>query len=109
MKSSLKNREWVVIASLLSLIATLSVISLSSIRAKETVLTAAIEEKRAQPFIEIEVVGAVKNPGVYRCVPGSTIEEILKLAGLEKTADRKSIDKKRVMYSSQKVVIADRK
>lgn len=109
MKTSLCLREWITIASLFGLIATLSAISLSHSGEVKKVLKVAVLEKRAQVDIEIEIEGAVKKPGVYKCTPGSTIAQILKEAGLDKTADRSAIDKKRILYSSQKVVIPKRK
>jgi hypothetical protein len=104
MENRLLLREWVSISVLLGLIICLTAIAASSRESKGKIHRTEIEAKKALK-IAIEIKGAVKNPGIYYFSPGITLKEVFKEVQLDKTADRKQIDVKKVLYSSQVVEV----
>ena len=54
---------------------------------------------------EIEVKGAVKNPGVYEVKKGETIEDVLMEAILLDDADTSSLNLTRSLYPYQVIVV----
>ena len=104
MEKGLFIREWVTISLVLGLVAVLLAISWSASENKEKNLIADKEKKQTSQ-IEIEIFGAVKKPGVYYFAPGITTKEVLKHVPLDRKADRKQIDVKKVLYSSQRLLV----
>ncbi len=58
-------------------------------------------QKTAESHLAIELTGAVKKPGIYYVVPGTSLKQLLKQAGLRKEADRKKIHYKKILYSEE--------
>ena len=106
-KNQLLYREWLALSLILGLIgslitiSTFSKISISKRMGSEFYL---IKEQK----IEILFTGAVKKPGVYYFPPGYPLKVALKEVGLLKEADRKLIDFKKVLYSSEAIEIPRR-
>lgn len=62
-------------------------------------------QKTAESNLAIELMGAVKKPGIYYVLPGTSLKQLLKQAGLRKEADRKKIHYKKIFYSEEAVRI----
>lgn len=84
MEKRLYYREWVIISLILGLILFLSAISWVSRIRNESALLEQEQEIDSRPTIAIEVDGAVKNPGIYYFLPGTSLKEICREAGLKK-------------------------
>ena len=88
MKKSLQSSEWFLVSSLLLIMASLILISkMSASRAASHI---SLNEPR-QKEILVTIEGAVKKPGTYSFAVGSSIEEILKKAKPQPSADLKDL------------------
>jgi hypothetical protein len=103
LENSLYVREWAAIFLVLSLFLILGISSWRpSIRISGSRPCEATQ-------IEITLMGEVAQPGVYLVSPGTTVKEVLKSISLLKSADRRQIPFKKVLFSSQTLIIPARK
>lgn len=56
-------------------------------------------------YISIEVKGEVNNPGIYEVKYGSKVDDILKMAGVNKDSDLSSISNLNTLYNNEVIVI----
>ena len=61
------------------------------------------------PKIEVQVSGAVQRPGVYEVELGSTLQSILGLARLKKSADRSALYLKKKVLGSCSIIVPEKK
>ena len=101
-------REWGAVLGIFAFIAAVATVS----ECKRISNAEQINLKKAsqeQLQIEICLKGAVQNPGVYRCDPGTALKELLKEAKFSKNADRKRVEFKKILYASQVIEIPEKK
>lgn len=105
MKNQLHIREWAVIGVVGGLIAAFSCVSWFTRLHAKADLERWAHATQNKKEIEITLIGAVKDPGKYLFSPGVTLKEVLQKVGLSKQADRKKINFKKVIYTSEKIEI----
>lgn len=108
MTNQLHLREWAIIGLVCGLIVACSSVSWFTRLHAKAHLEKWAEVKQNQTEIEVTIVGAVKTPGKHLFLPGTTLKEVLQKAGLEKRADRKKINFKKVIYTSEKIEIPEK-
>ena len=59
--------------------------------------------------IQVEILGAVERPGVYEVEVGASLLEIVKRAGLKKTADKGTLYLKKRVLNSCSVTVPEKK
>jgi protein involved in polysaccharide export with SLBB domain len=95
MKESLRVSEWVILSTLLFFM--LSLVAIAKYNAARS-RALVVELSSIQEEFLVTIRGAVKKPGIYRVVEGSTLEEVVRRAkpspdaNLEKVALNKIID-----------------
>lgn len=65
-------------------------------------------QKTAETYLAIELTGAVKKPGIYYILPGTSLKQLLKQAGVRKDADRPKIPYKKILYSQESITVPAR-
>lgn len=100
----MKIREWVSLFFILGFLGfSVIVAKASESRAKTTLL------RNSNPKqLEIRVIGAVKNPGIYTCAPGASLKELLLKAKVKPGANRGKIAYKKILLSSQTIEIPEK-
>jgi DNA uptake protein ComE-like DNA-binding protein len=100
-------REWAVIALVLGFLVSIVVIAkFSEVKDRDLIIAEnGSKSPMHQMTLQVTLSGAVRKPGVYFCKPGSPLKELLKQAGLTPQAQKKKIDFKRIIYSSQSIEI----
>lgn len=100
-------REWVAIASVLGFFGVIILVGKAGeIRSKRIVRN---QTSPLEMMIEVELLGAVKNPGTYTCKAGILLGELLKEVGIQEDANKKKIAFKKVLFSSQTIEISSKK
>lgn len=108
MKKQIFVREWTAVFLVFILFSSLIIISKTTrIRAKTHLVK--YQKNTEEEKIVIELTGAVITPGPYQVRPGTALKMLLKEAGLAKTANRKKINAKKILFSSQKIEIPSKK
>lgn len=83
-----------------------TLIALSELtRVHRSTLLQSASAVREREKIEVRLTGAVISPGLYRCDPGISLGQLLKEAKLSTEADRRRIEFKKILYSSQGIEI----
>ncbi len=97
----MKLREWVTIVLIVGFMASISLIAHYS----EVEAHSAPNKAPSAQIVTVSLSGAITKPGAYACKPGTTLNELLKRAGISSAADRKLIPAKKVFYTSQSIEI----
>ena len=110
-KSQHQNRllvkEWGVISLFLGFLLFISVhAKFSQVADSELVKTYVPHMQR---MLEIEITGSVEKPGIYSCLPGTTLKDVLEQAHVTEQANRRKIPSKKVLFSSQTIEIPEKK
>ncbi len=103
--SQILFREWIAIALVGGLVILLAIVSWLPQLNLENEVAGYRVERAKQPTIEIVLEGAVSHPGSYTFAPGVTVREVLKATSLLKEANRKEIPFRKVLLTSQTLVI----
>lgn len=108
MTNQLHMREWAIVGLVCGLIVTFSTVSWFTRLHAKAHLEKWEETSQNQKEIEVTLTGAVINPGKYLFFPGVTLKEALQKGGLVKQADRKKINFKKVIYTSEQIEIPEK-
>ncbi len=100
-------REWVAIFVVLGFLGSLTLIEKYSRVSSRKIV--AREHEAATRLLTIHLTGAVKKPGIYKCEPGSSLKNLLDSVGLIASANRKKISFKKILFTSQKIEIPEKK
>ncbi|HSX26983.1 MAG TPA: SLBB domain-containing protein [Chlamydiales bacterium] len=104
MKQSVQSSEWVLVGSLLLIMASLVVISKVNVyRAASTLALNEIEVKE----ILVTVKGAVAKPGAYRVLEGTLLETVLRKARPWPHANLKALPLKRPLEGESEIVVEE--
>jgi hypothetical protein len=99
-------REWTAVVFLIVFILILLIVAEATrVRAISVAQGAPELFPAPQKQLQITLTGAVQNPGLYFCTPGTSLASLLKQAKLLKGADRKKINQKKILYSNQQIEI----
>jgi|GEM_PF-5272874 len=105
-KEKILFREWVVCLSGCFFLFFLLYTSPSSTRLEKDVgRTAGISSK----MIQISVFGAVAHPGVYEAYSGVSLKNILDMAVLLPSADKKSLYNRKILFDSCQIIVSEKK
>jgi len=58
--------------------------------------------------IEVEISGAVQNPGSYTLPEGSSLDDALQLAGVTANSDLQSLDLTKTLTDDEKITVASK-
>ncbi len=98
-------REWCVITFVLGFVAfAATTAKFSGFQAKKI-----LQDNPPPKTISIHLSGAVQNPGYYACIPGTSLKELLKKAGIKSTANRRKTPFKKILLSDQEIQIPEKK
>lgn len=67
-----------------------------------------LEEPAEIQKIQVEILGAVEKPGMYKVEVGSSLLELVRLAGLKKTADKEALYLKKRVLNSCSVTVPEK-
>ncbi|HSX25781.1 MAG TPA: SLBB domain-containing protein [Chlamydiales bacterium] len=90
MKKSLKSPEWILVISLLAILA--SIVLIAKINVHRAMIAISEADLKPSEMVAVLVEGAVRKPGIYQIIPGTPIQSVCKKAGLKRYADLKKID-----------------
>jgi hypothetical protein len=97
-------REWATIALVIGLILACGATSWALRRGAKAHLDGWDQLMAEAPRkIEIAISGAVLRPGTYLFSPGVTVRQIFQEVALDKKADRKKLNFKKVIYTSEAI------
>jgi len=65
-------------------------------------------DKQQIADIEVEISGAVQNPGSYTLPEGSSIDDALQLAGVTADSDLQSLDLMKILTDGEKITVASK-
>lgn len=100
-------REWGVLALLSGLMFSFFLTSLLS-RERSGRIYEGKKHQYDQALIEINVTGAVISPGVYKFPPGMSVKDILGQARLTSRADKKKINFRRKIFTSEQIDVPEK-
>lgn len=103
----LSQREWIAIVTLLGFLVAGSIIEKNS-RVKGRKILAS-QEKIEPKTITVLLKGGVTHPGPYICKAGTSLKSLLSEAGLKKTALRRKIPFKKIIFTSQEIEIPEKR
>ncbi|NDD57790.1 MAG: hypothetical protein EBZ47_00850 [Chlamydiae bacterium] len=97
-------REW---AIFIILISSFIIIISTSIFSRSYLKTWSVENKlnHSKSMIEINLTGEVCCPGIYKFPPGTSLKEVIKVAGMTAKADKKNVNLNAKYYFSSLVNI----
>ncbi len=97
-------REWFAIFCVVGFITTLFLVEVFP--SKSLIF---VSESVSARKIQVKVLGAVERPGVYEVEAGASLLDLIKLAGLKKTADKRGIYLKKRVLSSCSLTVPEKK
>ncbi len=104
MKKSLPSSEWLLVASLLMIMASLVVIAkVNAYRAASSITAKDLQQEE----IWVTIEGAVAKPGRYRALSGQTIGEVVRKARPNPFADLKKIPLKEIVEAPMQLQIEE--
>ena len=103
----LRLREWIACICLFSLVFSVCSFEIFTSKFLKTSFISQ-KDKYDHALIEINVSGAVISPGVYKFPPGITVKEVLGSAGIRSTADKKSINFHKKIYSATELSVPEK-
>lgn len=104
-KKSLQSSEWLLVGSLLAILASLVLVAkINLYLASETLSNFHLEPEK---LIDVTISGAVLKPGVYQVSQGTLLENALKKARPKKNACLKKIDGKQMVETPLDVVLEE--
>lgn len=106
---SLQLHEWLAMALLLGVIASLLLTSFLAGRGKlDPALAGHLKQLQSDSKIELLVKGAVQHPGLYKIPSGMRMRDLLELAGVEAEADLRRFQVDRSLKRSRVLNIPSR-
>lgn len=104
-KNSLKQSEWLLVGSLLLIMA--SLVLLSKWNSRQAACWVEAQTLKPVEKIEIEIAGAVARPGIYQVFPGTLVSQALKKARPKALANLKKWDAALRISEPQKFVVEE--
>ncbi len=104
-KKSLQSSEWLLVGSLLAILASLVLVAkINLYLSSETLSNFHLEPEK---LIEISISGAVHKPGIYQISQGMPLEKALKKARPKKNACLKKLDLEQKVETPLQVVLEE--